>query len=594
MSYVPTEQLAVVSQPAWAALSPTQQPGLMGELLRSAERGQTLLEVHQALLQSSPAEVPSDFKQWLTTLRAQSAALDIVPLPRRFCYAWFVVALGDCEAQRGALERAINQTDGAGLGLVLTRHGLATKPAHVEVIDCDSAPAFRENPTALLQLARFIVGTYPAARLLCCDGLSAAALADRFGQHVVAVVVDSASPGLKDPAGSLEAAQLFSQLARGEAPSLGSGWAQGASTWLTLDHASQLRARRGTSSVLTWSSSSAASFLSPDKINATLDRPASASPESSQLGVSERWLDRHQPRTGRRVAFASLHLLGDTLAATAVLRAQRAAHPDDHITFLAPDRAYARILELCPGIDRVGYVQIPADEQIIYGSSRRLVESLEWWSAGDFDERHVLDIQEAASSGRGAELHMSEIYALDLGLKLTDRRPWVDTKLALEHRPVEAPDEPYVVFARHTVSGKHVAPSHENTKRWHERKWVALAERVRRQLGLRVVSIGTPAEGRMEHPDVLDLHELDIREVAGLLAGAQALISVDNGVFHLGLGLGTTLVHLQPKWLPSSWTASALDGPYRDMHASLPKLGVEPVFRALEELLSVAQTAQRP
>jgi Glycosyltransferase family 9 (heptosyltransferase) len=594
MSYVSKEYLAVISRETLAAGNEIPRQGLQGELWHSVERRQTLLEVHQALLQSAPAEVCADFAQWVATLRAQALNVDIVPLPRRFYYAWFVVALGDSEALMGLLQQALNQTDPAGSGLVLTKHALATRPAHVEVIDPSTAPEFSANPSALVQLARFIVGSYPAARLLCCDGLSAAALADLYGQHAVGVVLESASAGLEESQSPLQLNALLQQLARGEASSPQRGWARGAGTWLTLDNASRVRAKRDTASVLSWSSSSAASFLSPEKVYAAIDRPASASPEGAQLGVSERLLGSNRPRTGRRVAFASLHLLGDTLAATAVLRAQRAARPDDHISFLAPDRAYARILELCPGIDRVGYVQMPADEQIIYGSSRRLVESLEWWTAGDFDDRHVLDIQEAASSGRGAELHMSEIYALDLGLKLADRRPWVDTKLALEHRPVEAPDEPYVVFARHTVSGKHVAPSHENTKRWHERKWVALAERIRRQLGLRVVSIGTPAEGRMEHPDVLDLHELDIREVAGLLAGARALISVDNGVFHLGLGLGTTLVHLQPKWLPSSWTASALDGPYRDIHAVLPKLGVEPVFRTLEELLAVGQTAQRP
>lgn len=595
MSYVPKESLAVVAKDALVSGELGRPKPAVAAALESVERGRTLLEVHRRLRRELADETPEEFSAWVETLERECDVVSVVPLPRRFHYAWVAVAMaagnGEGEGLAEVLTNALARTDESGSGLLLSDLPLGELPEHVEWMGPDTAPAFRGNPAALLQLARFVLRSYPATRVLCCEGSSAAVLADVAERHSLGVVVEPDSNGLEEAGSTPGAGELLQSIARGENAADATGWARGANTWLCLGEASALRERRITSSVLGWSSSSAASFLSPERIAGSLERPDRVESNRKDtaepsLEVSEREPRVSPARTGRRVAFASLHLLGDTLAATAVLRAHRRAHPEDHLSFLAADTAFARIVELCPGIDRVAYLRGTNDDQIIFRSSRELVESLPWWVEGDFEERHVLDIQEAASASRGEDLHMAEIYAERLGLKLEDRRPWIDADRAAEHRPAEAPEEPYVVFARHTVSGKHVSPSHPRTKRWHENKWARLAERIRRRLGLRAVSIGTPSEGRMEHPDVLDLHELDIREVAGLLVGARALVCVDNGVFHLGQGLETTLVHLQPKWLPSRWTASASQGPFRDLRASLPSLGVDPVLAAVEEMLA--------
>ena len=188
---------------------------------------------------------------------------------------------------------------------------------------------------------------------------------------------------------------------------------------------------------------------------------------------------------------------------------------------------------------------------------------------------------------------MAEIHAASVGLSLDDIRPWIDPERARDHRPPETPDGPFVVLARHTVSGRGVPTYSERTKRWSERRWLTLAERIRRELGLAVVSVGTPGEGRLETPGVLDLHELDIREAAGLLASAAALVTVDNGLFHLGHGLGVPLVHLQPHWLPAAWTGSVDDERFIDLHTRLPTLGVKRVFEAVRALVAAERSAAR-
>jgi ADP-heptose:LPS heptosyltransferase len=138
---------------------------------------------------------------------------------------------------------------------------------------------------------------------------------------------------------------------------------------------------------------------------------------------------------------------------------------------------------------------------------------------------------------------------------------------------------------RHTVSGHHIGPREEHTKRWADSNWIALARQLTRELGLQVISIGTPGERRLETEGVLDVHCLSILQVAGLLANASLMIAVDNGIYHLGQALRTPTVHLYPSWFDSHWVASDPEGPHVDLVADLRKLSVRRVLDTASELV---------
>lgn len=556
--------------------------GEKATLVEAAQRGEeTLVELHRRLsAESAVTFAVEPLDEWIAALDRASGPVRIAPFSPRFAYGWVVVALGaNCPAV-DEVAQAVARTAPGLTGLVLSAERFPDVRDDIDVLSPDTAPVFAEEQAGLAQVARAVLGTIPPTRVLVTDSVGAA-LGEVLERHTLAVAIDRDERGAVDVGGS--AWDALRALATGSMPADPS-WRQNAVEVLVVSGDSEEVAPLPGGSTVAWSASSAAAFLSPGWVDASLPRPVAG---RSPASIVERTIGSKGPREGgRRVAFASLHLLGDTLAATAVLRAYRERYPADHVSLLVPDASYARVLELCPAVDCVAYLELPDDRQIVFEHSRPIVEALPWWRNSNFDERFVLDVQEIARDGLAGELHMAELHARRVGLELQNLRPCIDVERSLAHRPASAPEEPYIVLARHTVSGKHALAREAKTKRWAERRWLALAARIRRELGLTIVSIGTPAEARLDQSDVLNFHDLDIRQVAGLLAGADALVTVDNGILHLGLGLDVPLVHLQPNWLPQSWTASSPSDAYRNLHVSLPRLGVARVFDSLNDILA--------
>lgn len=565
------------------------------------EGGELLIEIH-ARLESEGVALPK-VEEWIRAMESSTADVRPVPHTGCFCYHWIAVDLCDRSDEVAAdLITGIAATYPGLPGLLVTSKSPEGLPDHVKVLTPESDPGL-EEPTALLQYCRAILRGQPAARVFFENLEDVALLADSLDGHAVAIALRQPplERGTDYPTSSYRREDFLQSLRWLASPRRGDlfdelelawtrAWQRLASATVLLIEGSSTELREQLlksgveGGILARSAGAIASHLSPGR---NLPIPIARDVRGrGGLEIRESDLtDRDPQELGRRVLFACLHLLGDALSATSVLRAHRALHPDDHVTFLVPDRAYARIFELSPDIDRVAYVPVDDDHQLVFEPSSSLVESLNY-RPGEFDARHVLDIQEVARHAGSREgLHMAEGYARLLGIQLDSRLPSLDRELALRHVTDQAPDAPFIVFARHTVSGRHVSVHSKRTKLWHERKWTQLASKVRRELGLQVVSVGTSGESRLEVPGVLDLHDLSIFQLAGLLAKARALVTVDNGVFHLGLGLRTPLVHLQPRWLGATWTASAKEAAHRDLLANLPTLGVRRVFQALEELL---------
>jgi ADP-heptose:LPS heptosyltransferase len=530
----------------------------------------------------------------------------VVALPwvGRFLYRWIAVDLGAAPTEmRSALHDALRRTTSAHGGLFLSSETPAGLPEHVHTASSVTLGDARvAEPWHLVQLARFALRGLVPTRVLFLDPRDAALFADSLDGHAVAIACSRRPGDAAEDSAAPRAhhVEVLAWLRGAGAGALPSGFADGGpagrraqTTALAaaraiflggeaLEDLAAARLSAPRAGLLPASASAFASHLAPDTT-----APAPGSDVSGELRILvEVRSTRDFAAAPRRAAFACLHLLGDFLAATPVVRAYRRANPDAHVSLLVPDVGYARVARLCPDVDRILYVPVDRD-QLVYGSSEPLAHSLGCFGA-EYDDRHVLDIQSVARRPEARGLHMSDGYARLSGFAIETRRPSIDRTLARAHRPDLGLGPRYAVLVRHTVSGRHFGPRQDHSKRWAEEKWRELARRLERDLGLDIVSIGTPEERRLESAHVLDVHCLSILQVAGLLADATLMVSVDNGVYHLGQGLGTPTVHLYPRWLGPNWVASDPDGPHVDLVADLRRLSVQRVLDAATQLATPA------
>lgn len=538
-----------------------------------------------------------------------AACVRELPFQGAYCYRWIAVELGSAPPDaRASFLAGVREAGAVRPGLLLTTIGPAEPGTGVEVVAADGAlgPG-RDDPWYFLQYCRFLLRALGRTRIAFASPYDAALFADALAGHEVAVswsfaelaeVLEARESGAATSGGPKEHYMALLSWLRtdfAEPPGrafVGSGAAGDAALAAALAAARAMHVPDGCRDRAALRGLNDAAALLSCRAEAFRQHlvPNALGPEAPTRG-RERILDtsiavhaltdRSVEHAPKRVLISCLHLLGDALAATPVVRAYRRLHPDHHITLLVPDAAYAQIFELCPDVDQLAFARVDR-YQLVYEPSTALVESMQF-AEGTYDERLVLDIQAVATAGV-KNRHMSQGYADLAGIEIESRRPSIDVEKARRHVPALGLESPYVVLSRHSVSGV-IGAEHKDTKRWEDQRWRRLVRLLRRELGLDVVSIGVPGEPVLMADGALDAHCLSILEVAGLLADAALLITVDNGIYHLGQGLRTPTVHLCPGWFDRQWTACDPDGPHIDLYCDLRRLSVARVFAAAKELL---------
>ncbi|WP_020410673.1 lipopolysaccharide heptosyltransferase I [Hahella ganghwensis] len=155
----------------------------------------------------------------------------------------------------------------------------------------------------------------------------------------------------------------------------------------------------------------------------------------------------------------------------------------------------------------------------------------------------------AVSRRMHAVERIRELFALSLGYSL-DVLP-LNYGFSVNPMPV---DRPYVVFLHGTTW---------STKHWPEKNWRDLAIRCAQAgLGVRVVwgneEERLRAERLGEVSGVEVMPKMSLKEVAGVLQGAKAVVSVDTGLGHLAAALDRPLVAL---YGPTSAELTGIYGP---------------------------------
>ena len=276
--------------------------------------------------------------------------------------------------------------------------------------------------------------------------------------------------------------------------------------------------------------------------------------------------------------------LGDLLWLTAVLREYRRVLAPDLLALGCPDRPISRVLEQNPFIDELLYgdpAQILAQAHARFG--RRLVV------------RDLRPLSLTNAMLQDWRRRPPWLYYRDLWLQ--ERGQWLATFLQLgrmqQFRPILMLEEadrvkanrvqhPYVVLAPHIgqYAWSALDAIWRRLKAWPWEHWQRLAQRLR-QAGFEPVTLA--AENQAGIPGTRLLLGLPIREVAGIIEGAAALVSGESGLWFLAAACETPFV-IVPWWLPRSvnW-AAPMRVPHRLVYGR--DASVELVFSKLLEII---------
>ena len=249
--------------------------------------------------------------------------------------------------------------------------------------------------------------------------------------------------------------------------------------------------------------------------------------------------------------------LGDLLWLTAVLAEYRQQRQPERLLVGCPDRAIIRILERNPLID-----------ELRYGQADHLLQDARGQFGAGLLVRDLRPLAVARTMLRDWRHHWPWLYYRDLWLQ--ERGQWLATFLHLgrlrSFRPVLALTEEdraaahslparYVLLAPHT--GRYRLPVAgafwQTIKGWGDQRWSRLAQQVQGR-GYLPVTLG--ATGQTPVPGSLPLLGLPIRQVAGVVEGAAALVSVESGLWFVAAALSTPFV-IVPWWLrrATDWAA---------------------------------------
>jgi heptosyltransferase I len=284
------------------------------------------------------------------------------------------------------------------------------------------------------------------------------------------------------------------------------------------------------------------------------------------------------PQVPDRIAIVLMSALGDVTLGLPVATALRRARPDVRLTWVA-QRGPSFLVEGHPAIDAV----IPFDRRGGWRSYRDVRRALR--DAGPFDA--VLDLQVAIKAGLVTWLAPArEKWGVDRELAPQPRRHMADQFLeflapfGVNAEPITYGLEPLArraepVAWRRALLGDGapyavlVLASSAAHKNWFADRWIAVADALGRDHGVRVVLAGgdTPYEretaaaiAAATTTPVVNALGSGIPNLLALLDTAALVIAPDTGPMHLGIALGRPVIALMgstnPKWV----------GPHRLCH----------------------------
>ena len=251
----------------------------------------------------------------------------------------------------------------------------------------------------------------------------------------------------------------------------------------------------------------------------------------------------------RKAFFIGCNALGDTLCTTPAIRAFRKANPHTFIVYVTHNAAYCRVLDANPDIDLVIY----NEHMWLHG-----MEGFTWeWFYSlplGLDEPGIFchfDMNLVCSKKESFRAHIAVGMAKLLGIRIDSVRPVVQVTEDERRVARSFVRRPYVVFNRHSNANPPLRQG-VGAKDWPNEHWYRLAECLY-EYGFDVISVGAETDTRFRSPVARDLYGLPIKVLAALLEGAACLVTLENGIAHLGAALDVPMVELYSKIVPLAW-----------------------------------------
>jgi ADP-heptose:LPS heptosyltransferase len=97
--------------------------------------------------------------------------------------------------------------------------------------------------------------------------------------------------------------------------------------------------------------------------------------------------------------------------------------------------------------------------------------------------------------------------------------------------------------------------------------------------------VGAETDTRFRSPVARDLYGLPIKVLAALLEGAACLVTLENGIAHLGAALDVPMVELYSKIVPLAWAYPKEMTQLEVIYDHPSRVPYECVLRAVQTLL---------
>ncbi len=278
----------------------------------------------------------------------------------------------------------------------------------------------------------------------------------------------------------------------------------------------------------------------------------------------------------KRVLVIKLGALGDLILCMASFEAIRKKHPNAEIALLTGP-AFASLAMQMPWFDHVIVDQRPSFLQL--GKWWKLIRDVRYYAPtrvydfqGKFRQRILycalhgyMGLIEWSGAIKGCShprawppqrnMHYSDFLAAQLKNAGIDKVAEPDLSwLAEEQRQDLSLPEKYAVF----VPG--CAPQHQH-KRWPAKSFAALAEKLAAR-GVTCLAVGTKHDAdsinaiRAINADVVDMAgKTNLKQLASLFRGAEAVIGNDTGPTHLAAAVGAHTVALMSDQVDPYWSS---------------------------------------
>ncbi len=287
----------------------------------------------------------------------------------------------------------------------------------------------------------------------------------------------------------------------------------------------------------------------------------------------------------KKAIFAGFNALGDTLCTTPVIRAFRKLHPDIFIIYIVQNAGFCRVLNGNPDIDLVLY----SEKLYLNGTG---IMNHEWLGSLPLDltetaNLYHFDINGVCSRPESFQEHISVGFSRLLDIPIESTRPIIHISRDEQRLAEHFTPRPYLVFSPHSVSNPARADGTGRAKDWPVERWLRLAETIHAWGDFDIIAVGSEWDQQIRSPHIRNLYGLPIKIVAALLQNSLCVITLENGIAHLGTGVHAPMVIIYSDVVPLAWACPEESDQCRVLYGDPMKLGHHEVMDAVRSVACI-------